>query len=258
MAFNILVVDDEAEIREIVSGILEDNGYSISSAGSYGEAEETLAQVRPNLVILDVWLRDSERDGLRLLELIKRNYEYVPVIMMSGHGTIEIATSAIKQGAYDFIEKPFDSARLITSIEKAIEATKLQMENAELKIKAKVSDEILGKSQNTQNIRNLISKIAPLNGRCIILGTVGSDKEPIAKEIHNLSPRAKNPFGAINCRSYGAEELEIELFGIEVTNDCTKHITPGILEKVNGGTLFIDDLAYTSLEFQRKILDILK
>ncbi len=202
MAYNILVVDDELDIRGLVSGILEDNDYDTETAGSYVEAEEIIKRKRPNLVILDVWLGESDRDGLRLLELIKKDYEYVPVIMMSGHGTIETAVSAIKKGAHDFIEKPFDSARLITSVEKAIETSKLQMENTELKLKAKVSDKILGISQNINNIKQQITKIAPLNGRCLILGPAGSDKETIAKEIRKLSPCEKCPFGVLSC-SFG-------------------------------------------------------
>ena len=258
MAYNILVVDDELDIRELVSGILEDNDYETETAGSYIEAEESIKRKRPNLVILDVWLGESDRDGLRLLELIKKDYEYVPVIMMSGHGTIETAVSAIKKGAYDFIEKPFDSARLITSVEKAIETSKLQMENTELKVKAKVSDKILGQSQNINNIKQQITKIAPLNGRCLILGPSGSDKETIAREIHKLSPREKSPFGVLSCNSYNSRQLESELFGIEVKTLDGVTIKQGLLEKINGGTLFIDELTSTSLDFQFKFLKMLK
>lgn len=258
MAFNILIVDDEADIRDLVSGILEDNGYNTTTAGNYVDADESLKKVRPNLVILDVWLGESDRDGMRLLDAIKKSYEFVPVIMMSGHGTIETAVAAIKQGAYDFIEKPFDSARLVTSVEKAIETTKLQMENADLKIKAKVSNGILGNSQNSIAVRTLIEKIAPLNGRCVVIGPSGSDKEIVAKEIHRLSPRGKSPFGILNCRSYSPRQLETELFGIEIQSPDGMTIRSGLLEKVNGGTLFIDELAYTPLDFQQKILKILK
>ncbi|MDR2667253.1 MAG: sigma-54 dependent transcriptional regulator [Holosporales bacterium] len=258
MGFNILVVDDENDIRELVSGILEDNGYDVDVAKNYTEAVESLKRKRPNLVILDVWLGDSDRDGLRLLEFIKKDYDYVPVVMMSGHGTIETAVSAIRHGAYDFMEKPFNSNRLLTSVEKAIENSKLQMENDELKIKAKIPSEILGRSQNVINIRQAIEKIAPLGGRCIIIGAVGSDKEIIAKEIHRLSARAKNAFGTLSCRSYGVRQLEEELFGTEVLTESTTLIKRGLLEKINGGTLFIEDLSSTSLEFQQKFLKILK
>ncbi len=258
MAYNILVVDDESDIRELVSGILEDNDYETETAGSYIEAEEIIKRKRPNLVILDVWLGESDRDGLRLLELIRKDYEYVPVIMMSGHGTIETAVSAIKKGAHDFIEKPFDSARLITSVEKAIETSKLQMENTELKVKAKVSDKILGISQNINNIKQQITKIAPLNGRCLILGPAGSDKETIAREIHKLSPREKSPLGVLSCSSYNSRQLGSELFGVEVKTLDGVTIKQGLLEKINGGTLFIDELTSTSLDFQLKFLKMLK
>ena len=258
MAYNILVVDDEADIRELVSGILEDSGYKPNVAGSYIEASEMIKKLPPNLVLLDVWLRDGEREGMRLLELVKKNYEYIPVIMMSGHGTIQTAVTAIQLGAYDFIEKPFDSARLLTSITKAIETNQLQMENADLKVKARVSDGIIGKSPNAQNVRNLINRVASLNGRCIILGTTGSDKETVAKAIHKLSSRSKAPFCAINCQAYGLRQLEIEVFGTEVGNFDDKTIKNSLLEKANGGTLFIDELVYTSLEFQQKLLSVLK
>jgi two-component system nitrogen regulation response regulator NtrX len=258
MGFNILVIDDENDIRELVSGILEDNGYDVDTKENYIETVESLKKKRPNLVILDVWLGDSDRDGLRLLEFIKRDYDHIPVIMMSGHGTIETAVSAIRYGAYDFIEKPFNSSRLITSVEKAIENSKLQMENDELKIKAKIPSEILGKSQNVVNIRQAIEKIAPLGGRCIITGPTGSDKEIIAKEIHRLSARSKNTFGVLNCRSYGTRKLEEELFGTEILTENTTLIKRGLLEKINGGTLFIEDLSSTSSDFQQKFLKILK
>ena len=258
MACNVLVVDDESDIREMVAGILEDNGYIATVASSYIEADESIRKARPNLVILDVWLGDSDRDGLRLLDLIIKNYEYVPVIMISGHGTIETAISAIKQGAYDFIEKPFDSKRLITSVEKAVDLTKLQMENADLKVKAQSSDEILGQSRNMQEVRRLVTKFATESGRCVILGAPGSDKETVAKEIHKLSARAKNPFYSINCRSYNSNQLDIELFGSKMTTHETSMISVGALEKANGGTMFIDELNYASPQMQQKLLDVLK
>lgn len=258
MAYNILIVDDEADIRELVSGILEDSGYKPSVASSYIEASETIKKLPPNLIILDVWLGDGEREGMRLLELVQKDYEYIPVIMMSGHGTIQTAVTAIQRGAYDFIEKPFDSARLLTSITKAIDANRLQKENADLKVKARVSDGIIGHSQNIQNVRVLINRIAPLNGRCIILGTAGSDKETVAREIHKLSSRSNAPFYTINCQAYSLQQLEIELFGTESGNFSEKTIKNSLLEKVNGGTLFIDELVCTSLGFQQKLLSALK
>ncbi|MDR1333351.1 MAG: sigma-54 dependent transcriptional regulator [Holosporales bacterium] len=258
MAFNILVVDDEADIRELVSGILRDNGYETSVAGGYVEAMDALKARRPNLVIIDVWLGDGDNDGIRLLDVIKKDYNYLQAIMMSGHGTIETAVTAIRHGAYDFIEKPFDSRRLITSIEKAIEASKLQAENAELRIKAKVSDSIPGRSQNVSQIKQLVSRIAPLNGRCVIIGPFGSDREIVARSIHNLSPRAKNPFGVLNCRAAHVKQLEANLFGTETNDGVSTTIKPGLLEKVNGGTLFIDELVVAPYEFQIKLLKLIK
>ncbi|MDR2458557.1 MAG: sigma 54-interacting transcriptional regulator [Holosporales bacterium] len=259
MAFNILVVDDEADIRELVSGILCDNGYETNVASGYVEAVSIVKAQRPNLVIIDVWLGDGDKDGLRLLEMIKRDHEYIPVIMMSGHGTIETAVAAIKRGAYDFIEKPFDSRRLIMSVEKAIETSKLQAENAELKIKAKVSDSIPGKSQNVVQIRQLINRIAPLNGRCVIISPLGSDREVVARNIHNNSSRAKGPFGVFNCRATHVGQLEANLFGTELNNsDTSATMKPGLLEKINGGTLFIDELVTAPHKFQLKLLKLLK
>ncbi|MDR1289478.1 MAG: sigma-54 dependent transcriptional regulator [Holosporales bacterium] len=258
MAFNILIVDDEADIRDLVSGILSDIGYETDTASHYVEAVSMIQKKRPNLVVIDVWLGENDRDGLRLLELLKKDYQYVPVIMMSGHSTIETAVTAIKRGAHDFIEKPFDSNRLLTSIEKAIEVSKLQMENAELKVKARYSEVIPGESQNAVNVRQSIEKIAQLGGRCVILGPNGSDKETIAREIHRLSNRSKSPFSVLNCRSFGIRRLESELLGSEIVDSDGVKIQQGMLEKANGGTLFIDELTSTSPDFQLKFLKIIK
>ncbi|MDR1365196.1 MAG: sigma-54 dependent transcriptional regulator [Holosporales bacterium] len=258
MAFNILVVDDEADIRELVSGILCDNGYETSVASGYVDAICSIRTKRPSLVIIDVWLGDGDRDGIRLLDAIKADHGYIPVIMMSGHGTIGTAVTAIRRGAYDFIEKPFDSRRLIMSVEKAIEASKLQAENAELKIKAKVSDSIPGKSQNVLHIRQQISRIAPLNGRCVIISPRGSDREIVARNIHNLSGRARGPFVAFNCLSTSVHQLEANLFGTELNDGASTIINPGLLEKVNGGTLFVDEIVTAPHAFQLKLLKLIK
>ncbi|MDR1234186.1 MAG: sigma-54 dependent transcriptional regulator [Holosporales bacterium] len=258
MAFNILIVDDEEDIRGLVSGILNDHDYETETAEGYVTAVESIHRRRPHLAIIDVWLGDNDRDGLRILELIKKEYEYVPVIMMSGHGTIETAVSAIKHGAHDFIEKPFDSHRLITSVEKAIEVTKLQMENADLRIKAKYSGAILGESTNSNYIRQTVERIGPLSGRCVIMGPYGSDKEIVAREIHRLSNRAKSPFGVLNCRSLLENHLETELFGTEIVISDNIQIKHGLLERVNGGTLFIDELVSSSPDFQMKFLRTIK
>lgn len=259
MALDILVVDDEQDIRDLVSGILSDEGFETRAVESRIEAIQAIQQKSPNLVILDVWLGESERDGLNLLEMINADYEYIPVIMMSGHGTIETAVAAIKHGAYDFIEKPFDSNRLLTSVEKALESTNLKKENAELKIKAKVSENILGQSQGILALNQMIEKTAPLSGRCVIIGPTGSDKEIVAKEIHRLSPRSSNSFCAINCLSFSANQLETELFGVCINSQFgSPKIKHGIFEKAAGGTLFIDELVAVPCELQNKILRVLK
>jgi two-component system nitrogen regulation response regulator NtrX len=258
MTFSILVVDDEEDIRELVSGILCDHGYDVEMASCYVDAIPLIQNKVPDLVILDVWLGDNDKDSARLLEFIHTEHEYIPVIMMSGHGTVETAVSAIKHGAYDFIEKPFDSSRLITSIEKALESFRLKMENAELKIKARVSDAIIGKSPNSVYIRKAIERIAPLGGRCVIIGPNGSDKETIAREIHRLSKRSKKPFGHVPCGAYSTRQLETELFGIEMRALDNTQIKQGLIERINGGTLFAEELATTSPDFQMKFLKMLK
>jgi two-component system nitrogen regulation response regulator NtrX len=258
MTYSVLVVDDEADIRDLVSGILNDHGYEVETASCYVDSVRLIQNVAPNLVILDVWLGDNDKDSTRLLEFVNKEYDYVPVIMMSGHGTIETAVSAIKQGAYDFIEKPFDSGRLITSIEKALEAFRLKIENAELKVKARVSDSVIGKSPNSVYIRKTIEQIAPLSGRCVIVGPNGADKETVAREIHRLSKRAKKPFGHVPCGAYSTRQLEAELFGIEIKTQDGMQIKQGTLERINGGTLFIEELAMTSSDFQLKFLKMLK
>ena len=258
MAFDILIVDDEHDIRELVSGVLQDEGYATRTACCFVDAISAVKEKSPNLVILDVWLGEGDKDGMRLLEIIKNEYLYAPVIMMSGHGTIETAVSAIKKGALDFIEKPFDSNRLITSVEKAIEISKLKRENEELKVKARVPDNIVGESVNVCYIKQSIERVAPLNGRCVIVGPVGSDKETIAREIHKLSPRTQSPFGVLNCQAYSPNQLEVELFGVQINDMDEQKVWPGIIERVSGGTLLLDEITSIPFELQTKILKMLK
>lgn len=258
MAFDILIVDDEKDICELVSGILEDEGYKTRSSNSYIEALENIREKRPNLVILDVWLGDSDKDGLRLLDVIVKDYDNIPVIMMSGHGTIETAVLAIKHGAYDFIEKPFDSNRLLVSISKAIEMYRLKQENAELKIKAKVSDTLIGDSMAMSSLRQSIEKVAQLQGRCFIQGPMGSNKEEVAREIHSLSPRSSDPFFVFNCQNYLSSQIDMELFGTQIISDGEKKIKVGIFEKTNGGTLYIDEITNLSYDVQLKLRKVLK
>ncbi|MDR1488298.1 MAG: response regulator, partial [Holosporales bacterium] len=219
MAFDILIVDDEQDIRELVSGILSDEGYITRTASCCVEAMKSIKESQPHLIILDVWLGEAEIDGLRLLNMIKTDNEFIPIIMMSGHGTIETAVNSIKQGAYDFIEKPFDSNRLILSVKKAVEMSSLKRENEELKAKAKIDDAIIGISQKTNILRNEIKRISKLGKTCFIHGPVGSDKEGIAREIHRQSEVSELSFIVINCQIYNQNQLEIDLFGLEVNDN---------------------------------------
>ncbi len=250
-----LVVDDEEDICELVSGILSDNGYSTRTAFGYGEAIKEIEKKIPQLVILDVWLGEGDRDGIRLLQYAKAQNPHLPVIMMSGHGTIDTAVTAIQKGAYDFIEKPFEPSRLLVSVSKALESASLQKENESLKVKAKVTDSVLGSSSNVREINLFIERVAPLNGRCLITGHKCSDKEDIARKIHNSSPRVQAQFCSINCSQCDARYLELELFGSEILMDDKAQISRGLLEQTNGGTLFIDNIESLPHEVQFRLLN---
>lgn len=258
MSQDILIIDDEKDIRELISGILTDEGYITTTADGVVQAIESIKKQNPHLIILDVWLGDSAQDGLRLLSIIKKEYQHIPVIMMSGHGTIDTAVQAIKDGAYDFIEKPFDSNRLLTSIQKTLEVTKLKKENKELKIKTCHFDSLIGESPNIRMVKQTIEKIAPLNGQCIIIGAAGTDKEAIAREIHNNSPRAQNQLEIINCNAFSPQQFETAFFGLQIKGERENTIIQGCLEKSHGGTLFINNINSVSFYMQLKILKMLK
>jgi two-component system nitrogen regulation response regulator NtrX len=211
MAFDILIVDDEKDIRELICGILNDEGYNCRIAADGVQALEEIKKRQPNLVVLDVWLGDGERDGLKILEIIKRDHPYVPVIMVSGHSTIETAVAAIKKGAYDFIEKPFKTERLLMVVERAIESSSLKRENDELRLRAGTSG-LIGKSMAIEQIRQLIDEISQGNSRAFITGQSGTGKETVAREIHRLSKRANLPFTLFNCGSVHPTAIEAELF----------------------------------------------
>lgn len=252
---DVLVVDDEEDICDLVSGILSDNGYSTRTAFGYGEAINEIEKKIPQLVILDVWLGAGDRDGIRLLQYAKSQSSHLPVIMISGHSTIDTAVIAIQKGAYDFIEKPFESSRLLVSVAKALSSANLQKENENLRIKAKVTDRVLGCSANVREINSFIERVAPLNGRCLITGHRCSDKEDIARKIHNLSPRAQAQFVPINCAQCEVRYLELELFGSEILVDDKQQISRGLLEQTDGGTLFIDNIDSLPHEVQRRLLN---
>ncbi|MCS0496939.1 nitrogen assimilation response regulator NtrX [Ancylobacter mangrovi] len=255
MATDILIVDDEADIRGLVAGILEDEGYGCRTAKDSDEALAAIEARRPHLVFLDIWLERSKLDGLQLLELIKKHHPDVPVVMISGHGTIETAVAAIKQGAYDFIEKPFNSDRLILVAERALETLRLKREVKDLKQRAPVAQQLVGKSSVMNQLRQAIERVAPTNSRIMIVGPSGAGKELAARMIHAASGRANGPFVVINAAAITPERMEVELFGIDEASGQGRQT--GALEEAHGGTLFIDEIADMPRETQNRILRVL-
>jgi two-component system, NtrC family, nitrogen regulation response regulator NtrX len=256
MASDILIVDDEADIRELVSGILEDEGYTTRVARDSDDALGAIHARRPSLVFLDIWLQGSRLDGLQVLGSIKTEHPDLPVVMISGHGNIETAVAAIKQGAYDFIEKPFKADRLVLVADRALETSRLKREVKDLKQLAPYSATLVGGSGAISHLRQTIDKVAPTNSRILIVGPSGSGKELTARTIHALSTRAEAPFVVINAAAITPERMEIELFGIEQSNgDQARKV--GALEEAHGGTLFIDEIADMPRETQNKILRVL-
>uniref|UniRef100_Q07MY7 Two component, sigma54 specific, transcriptional regulator, Fis family n=1 Tax=Rhodopseudomonas palustris (strain BisA53) TaxID=316055 RepID=Q07MY7_RHOP5 len=256
MANDILIVDDEADIRDLVAGILEDEGFSARTARDSDSALAEISNRRPHLVFLDIWLQGSKLDGLQLLEQIKKDHAEVPVVMISGHGNIETAVAAIKRGAYDFIEKPFKSDRLILVANRALETSRLKREVKELKQLAPTASTLTGKSACMNQLRQTIDRAAKANSRILIVGPSGSGKELVARTLHNSSGRAEGPFVAINAAAITPELMEVELFGIEQADGDQPRKT-GALEEAHGGTLFIDEVADLPRETQNKILRVL-
>lgn len=261
MANEILIVDDETDIRVLTSGILEDEGYQTREAANSTEALAAVESRRPNLVLLDIWLQGSELDGLGILKALKIDHPTIPVLMMSGHGTIETAVAAIQDGAYDFIEKPFKADRLILLVERAIEADRLRRENEELRLRAGTSNELVGTSQIIRDIKQSIDQVAPSNSRILITGPAGSGKEVVARMLHAHSRRAEGPFVVVNCATMSPERFEIELFGTEnpeASEDGNSPQKVGTFEAAHNGTLFLDEIADMPLETQGKIVRVLQ
>src|SRR6195256_2740692 len=256
MASDILIVDDEADIRDLVAGILEDEGFITRTARDSDSALTEIANRRPHLVFLDIWLQGSTLDGLELLGQIKKDHADVPVVMISGHGNIETAVAAIKRRAYDFIEKPFKSDRLILVATRALETSRLKREVKELKQLAPSSSTLMGRSACMNQLRQTIERAAKANSRIMIVGPSGSGKELAARTLHHASPRAEGPFVVINAAAITPERMEVELFGIEQSNGEQAR-KPGALEEAHGGTLFIDEIADMPRETQNKILRVL-
>lgn len=256
MAHDILIVDDESDIRLLIADILRDEGYETREAVDSTTALNAIRARRPSLVILDIWLQGSDLDGLGVLDVIRENHPNIPVLMISGHGTIETAVSAIKRGAYDFIEKPFKTDRLILMIERAIEAARLKRENEELRVRAGGEVELIGQSLVINQLRQAIDKVAPTGSRVLIVGPAGSGKEVVARLIHACSRRGGGPFVVLNCATMRPENLEIELFGQEAEKGRIVKI--GTLEQAHNGTLLLDEVADMPLETQGKIVRALQ
>jgi two-component system nitrogen regulation response regulator NtrX len=255
MAADILIIDDEADIRELIAGILEDEGYETRLAHNSDAALAEIAQRRPSLIILDIWLIGSRLDGLDLLRIIKEKHPEVPVIIISGHGNIETAVAAIKRGAYEYIEKPFKADRLLLVVGRALETSRLKRENEELKGKAGADTELLGNSAAMRQLRTLLKRIAPSNTRVLISGPMGAGKELAARSLHAMSLRAPGPFVTLSAAAMAPERMEEELFGVEDGSGATRRV--GALEEAHGGTLYIDELSDMPLETQGKVLRVL-
>jgi two-component system nitrogen regulation response regulator NtrX len=259
MAHEILIVDDEPDIRALIEGILSDEGYETRVAHNSDTALAAFRAKRPSMVILDIWLQNSRLDGLGILEAMQRDEPQVPIVMISGHGTIETAVQAIQQGAYDFIEKPFKSDRLILIVERALEAARLKREVSELKLRAGAETELLGSSQQITQLRGAIERVAPTGSRVLISGPAGAGKEVAARMIHARSRRVGEPFVALNCATLNPSRFEEELFGVEAGNDGGGTARrAGVLERADGGTLLLDEVADMPLETQGKIVRALQ
>ena len=255
MAADILVVDDEADIRELVAGILEDEGYAVRTAADSNGALAAFRARRPALLVQDIWMQGGGLDGLEMLDAVKEIDADLPVVMISGHGTIETAVSSIKRGAYDFLEKPFKSDRLLLVIERALEAASLKRENKRLRAQAIAPDGMIGHSAAAAQLRNMIARVAPTNSRILIAGPPGSGKELAARLIHESSPRARNQFVPISAAGVTPERMDSELFGEEGEGGRPRKI--GVFERAHGGTLFIDEVADMPRESQGRILRVL-
>ena len=254
MTSDILVVDDEVDIRELVAGILEDEGHETRTAHDADSAFAAIDERVPQLVFLDIWLQGSRLDGLEVLDEIRRRYPEMPVVMISGHGTIETAVSAIHRGAYDFIEKPFKADRLVQIAERAVETFNLRREVSDLRRKSGATLEFIGRSPAIIQLKSTLEKVGPTNSRILISGPSGAGKEMVARAIHDASSRASRPFVTVNAASMTPEHFEVELFGTESTGGERKI---GALEEAHRGTLYLDEIGDMPRETQGKILRVL-
>lgn len=254
MGLDVLIIDDEADIRELVAGVLEDEGYTPRTAANSDSALAAIAERRPSLVLLDVWLQGSRLDGLELLEEIKRRDPALPVLMISGHGNLDTAVAAIRNGAIDFIEKPFKSEHLLHLVGRATETERLRRENAQLKARVGTDDELHGQSTIINTVRATLKRVAATGSRVLISGPAGVGKEVAARMLHNWSPRARGAFVTVSAARMTPERVEEELFG---TEEHDGFVRPGLLEMAHGGTLFLDEIADMPITTQGKILRVL-
>jgi two-component system nitrogen regulation response regulator NtrX len=254
MALDILVVDDELDIRELVSGVLEDEGYETRMAADSDSALEAIAARRPSLVLLDVWLQGSRLDGLELLAEIKRRDPSIAVLVISGHGNLDTAVAAIRQGAADFIEKPFQAERLLLMVERATETERLRRELASLRVSAGRDTDLTGSSGAINGVRATLKRVAATGSRVMIVGPAGVGKEVAARLLHGWSQRASAPFVVVSAANMTPERVEEELFGVEEGGDLVR---PGLLEQAHGGTLFLDEIADMPITTQGRILRVL-
>ena len=254
MALDILVVDDERDIRELVAGVLSDEGYECRTAGDSDTALQAIDERRPSLVLLDVWLHGSAMDGLEVLDAIKAREPDLPVIIFSGHGNIDTAVSAVSRGAMDFIEKPFEAERLLLLVERATETDRLRRENARLKEGVAEPNEFTGNSGAINAVRATLKRVAGTGSRVLITGPAGSGKEVAARLLHSWSNRSESPFVTVNSARITSERFEQELFGEEVDGKLER---PGLLEMADGGTLYLDEVADMPVGTQARILRVL-
>ncbi|MEP3639571.1 MAG: sigma-54 dependent transcriptional regulator [Lentilitoribacter sp.] len=251
---DILIVDDERDIRELISDILEDEGFTTRLAGNSDEAMSAINAETPGLIILDIWLKDSKMDGIDILKAVKRDNPDVPIVIISGHGNIEIAVAAIKQGAYDFIEKPFNIDQLLVVIRRGMETSRLRRENLSLKRQDVGQAEMIGNSASFRGLVSQLEKVTKSNGRIMLTGPAGSGKEVAARYIHTNSNRASGPFVTVNCAGVAPERMEEVLFGRE---SAERGIEPGLLEQAHGGVVYFDEVADMPEGTQSKILRVL-
>ncbi|MBU6407296.1 MAG: sigma-54 dependent transcriptional regulator [Alphaproteobacteria bacterium] len=255
MASDILVIDDEVDIRELVAGILQDDGHQVRMARDADEAIEAVRRRKPSLAVLDIWLQGSRMDGLELLGVFKDIDPDMPVIVISGHGTIEAAIAAIRRGAYEFIEKPFTAERLTIVVSRALEAARLRKENASLRAASPASADLIGSAPVITQLKATIDRVAATNSRVLITGPAGAGKELIARLLHARSSRATGPFVAINAASINPDRMESEIFGEEGPDGRPRKI--GVFEQAHAGTLFLDEVGDMPVETQSKILRVL-